>query len=112
MPRKTVIGSAAMVIGYVRTSTADQNAGLAAHERDLKGAGYTRLFSEQVSSPARRDKLKGLREFTGEGAIVVTKPDRLACGTRDQLPLRRARERSAPQPRPGPAVVSGACKFS
>jgi DNA invertase Pin-like site-specific DNA recombinase len=94
MPRKTVIGRAAMVIGYVRTSTADQNAGLAAHERDLKGAGCTRLFSEHISSPARRDKLKGLREFTGEGdAIVVTKPDRLARSTREQLPLRRARER-------------------
>jgi hypothetical protein len=40
------------------TRTADQNAGLAAQERDLKAAGCTKLFSEQVSSVASRDKLK------------------------------------------------------
>ncbi len=36
-----------------RISTADQNADLAAQERDLKGAGCTRLFSEQVNSLVR-----------------------------------------------------------
>jgi DNA invertase Pin-like site-specific DNA recombinase len=82
MSRKTVVGRATMLIGYARASTADQNAGLAAQERDLRGAGCTRLFSEQVSSVARRDKLKALREFAREGdAIVVTKPDRLARST-------------------------------
>jgi DNA invertase Pin-like site-specific DNA recombinase len=88
MSRKTVVGRATMLIGYARASTADQNAGLAAQERDLKGAGCTRLFSEQVSSVARRDKLKALREFAREGdAIVVTKPDRLARSTAELVAI-------------------------
>jgi hypothetical protein len=39
-----------MIIGYGRTSTFDQAAGLAAQERDLVAAGATKLFAEQVSS--------------------------------------------------------------
>ena len=46
----------AMIIGYGRTSTFEQAAGLAAQERDLKAAGATKLFTEQVSaSPSVRD---------------------------------------------------------
>ena len=39
-----------MIIGYARTSTFDQAAGLAAQERDLKAAGATKVFREQVSA--------------------------------------------------------------
>ena len=42
-----------MIIGYGRTSTFDQTAGLAAQERDLAAAGATKLFTEQVSSVAQ-----------------------------------------------------------
>ncbi len=46
------------------------------------------LFSEQVSSVARRDKLNALREFACEGdTIVVTKPDRLARSTAELLAI-------------------------
>jgi DNA invertase Pin-like site-specific DNA recombinase len=77
-----------MLVGYARTSTSDQTAGLAAQERDLKAAGCTKLFSEQVSSVASRDKLKMLLEFAREGgAIVVTKPDRLARSTAELLAI-------------------------
>jgi DNA invertase Pin-like site-specific DNA recombinase len=77
-----------MLVGYARTSTSDQTAGLAAQERDLKAAGCTKLFSEQVSSVASRDKLKALLEFVREGdAIVVTKPDRLARSTAELLAI-------------------------
>ena len=46
-----------MIIGYGRTSTTDQTAGLQSQERDLKAAGAAMLFTEQVSSVAQRTKL-------------------------------------------------------
>jgi DNA invertase Pin-like site-specific DNA recombinase len=46
-----------MNVGYARTSTSDQTAGLAAQERDLTGAGADCFFGEQVSSTAKRMKL-------------------------------------------------------
>ena len=39
-----------MLIGYARTSTLDQKAGLEAQTRDLNAAGCERVFEEQVSS--------------------------------------------------------------
>ena len=63
-----------MKIGYARTSTADQEAGLEAQERDLKKAGAERLFSEQVSSIATRDQLKAALDYLRDGdTLVVTK---------------------------------------
>jgi DNA invertase Pin-like site-specific DNA recombinase len=35
-----------MLIGYARTSTADQKAGLPAQDRDLRAAGAEKVFSE------------------------------------------------------------------
>jgi DNA invertase Pin-like site-specific DNA recombinase len=46
-----------MNVGYARTSTSDQTAGLDAQARDLKAAGAERIFSEQVSGVAKRVKL-------------------------------------------------------
>ena len=43
-----------MLVGYTRTSTASQIAGLAAQERELRAAGCDRVFREQVSSVAER----------------------------------------------------------
>jgi len=40
------------LIGYARTSTAEQLAGLDAQLRDLKAAGCRKTFSEQISSVA------------------------------------------------------------
>jgi DNA invertase Pin-like site-specific DNA recombinase len=71
-----------MLVGYARTSTFDQKAGLAAQERDLQAAGAEKIFSEQVSSVAQRAALKACLEFLREGdVLVVTKPDRLARST-------------------------------
>lgn len=73
-------------IGYARTSTAEQNAGLAAQERDLRAAGAERIVSEQVSSVAERAGLKEcLALVTAGDVLVVTKPDRLARSTADLL---------------------------
>jgi DNA invertase Pin-like site-specific DNA recombinase len=70
-----------MIVGYARTSTLDQTAGLEAQERDLTNAGCEKLFVEQVSSVdvTAREKLAEALEFIREGdVIVVTKLDRLA----------------------------------
>ena len=71
-----------MLVGYARTSTFEQNAGLEAQHRELENAGVTKLFSEQVSSVAEREELKQAIEFVRENdTFVVTKLDRLARST-------------------------------
>ena len=68
-----------MIIGYARTSTTDQVAGLEAQLRDLGAAGAEKLFCEQVSSIAHRAQLEASIEWAREGdVLVVTKLDRLA----------------------------------
>lgn len=75
-----------MLVGYGRTSTTDQDAGLEAQQRDLRAAGCEKLFMEQVSSVAKRRQLDALLEFVREGdTLVVTKLDRLARSVADLL---------------------------
>jgi DNA invertase Pin-like site-specific DNA recombinase len=76
-----------VLVGYARTSTIDQQAGLEAQERDLRAAGCEEIFSEQVSSvTVQRPKLEQALTFVRKGdVIVVTKPDRLARSTADLL---------------------------
>ena len=71
--------SGALIVGYARTSTVEQIAGFEAQSRDLKEAGATKLFSEQVSSVATRPQLEAAIDFVREGdTLMVTKLDRLA----------------------------------
>jgi DNA invertase Pin-like site-specific DNA recombinase len=76
-----------MLVGYARTSTVDQEAGLAAQERDLRTAGCEEVYSERVSSvAAQRPQLVAALGFVRKGdVVVVTKPDRLARNTADLL---------------------------
>lgn len=70
-----------MLIGYARTSTLDQKAGLEGQERDLHKAGCDKVFTEQVSSVdvTARQKLTEALEYIRDGdTLVVTKLDRLA----------------------------------
>lgn len=68
-----------MLIGYARTSTLEQEAGLEAQVRDLTTLGCERVFQEQVSSVAVRDQLEAALKFARKGdTLVVTKLDRLA----------------------------------
>lgn len=70
-----------MIIGYARTSTLDQKAGLEAQQRDLEAAGCEKVFTEQVSSvdTKAREKLAEALDYIREGdTLVVTKLDRLA----------------------------------
>jgi DNA invertase Pin-like site-specific DNA recombinase len=77
-----------MLIGYARTSTAEQSAGLEAQHRDLTAAGTERLFSEQVSSVGERRQLSLALDFVRDGdTLVVTKLDRLARSTAHLLDI-------------------------
>ena len=68
-----------MIVGCARTSSLSQVAGLEAQERDLRGAGCERVFSEQVSSVAQREQLGQALDYVREGDwFCVTKLDRLA----------------------------------
>jgi DNA invertase Pin-like site-specific DNA recombinase len=71
-----------LLVGYARTSTAEQQAGLHAQIRDLQAAGCTKIFQEQVSSIAERTELERALDYVrGGDTLVVTKVDRLARST-------------------------------
>jgi DNA invertase Pin-like site-specific DNA recombinase len=73
-----------MLIGYARTSTAEQQAGLEAQGRDLKAAGVEKLFSEQTSAVGPRKGLEAALDYLREDdVIVVAKFDRLARSVAD-----------------------------
>jgi DNA invertase Pin-like site-specific DNA recombinase len=72
------------LIGYARTSTLEQQAGLEAQLRDLKAADCRKLFFEQVSAVSERTQLEAALDYCREGdTLVVTKIDRLARSARD-----------------------------
>lgn len=76
------------MIGYARTSTAEQEAGLEAQERDLKAAGCARVYAERVSSIAARPQLEAALDYLRAGdVLVVAKPDRLARSVADLLKI-------------------------
>ncbi len=68
------------IVGYARTSTTDQTAGLEAQLRDLEAVGCHRIFKEQLSSvDTKRPELERALDYVREGdTLVVTKLDRLA----------------------------------
>ena len=75
-------------IGYARTSTTEQVAGLDAQIRDLEAYGCTEIFQEQVSSVQRRDELERVLRFVRRGdVLVVTKLDRLARSIPDLVKI-------------------------
>ncbi|PVB59486.1 recombinase family protein [Labrenzia sp. 011] len=68
-----------MLVGYARTSSIDQVAGLEAQIYALREAGSEKLFSEQISSVAKRDQLELALDFVREGDVLIaTRLDRLA----------------------------------
>lgn len=76
-----------MLVGYCRTSSVEQLAGLEAQVEALCATGSTgKIFSEQVSSVAKRDQLEAALDFVREGdTLIVTRLDRLARSTADLL---------------------------
>jgi DNA invertase Pin-like site-specific DNA recombinase len=78
----------AMIVGYARTSSLAQLAGLEAQVRDLQAAGCEKIFAEQVSSVAERQQLEAALDFVREGdSFTVTKLDRLARSVADLLAI-------------------------
>jgi DNA invertase Pin-like site-specific DNA recombinase len=79
------------VIGYARTSTRDQEAGLQAQIRDLIAAGCAErdIYTEQASSVRERPELDLLRRriLRPGDELVVTRLDRLARSARDTLAI-------------------------
>lgn len=78
-----------MLIGYARTSTIDQQAGLDAQIRDLEIAGCEeKIFSEQVSSVDQREQLEQALDYIRDNdTLVVTKLDRLARSVRNLVEI-------------------------
>src|ERR1700716_401286 len=75
-------------VGYGRTSTLEQQAGLDAQIRDLTAAGCEKIFTEQVSAVAKRPQLEAALDFIREGdALIVTKLDRLGRSTQHLLDI-------------------------
>jgi DNA invertase Pin-like site-specific DNA recombinase len=81
--RADVTTLSGMLVGYARTSTTEQRAGLEAQLRDLEAAGCSKVFQEQVSSIGERAQLVAALDYMREGdTLVVTKLDRLARSAR------------------------------
>ena len=56
-----------MKIGYARTSTVEQIAGLEAQDCELRAAGVEKVFSERVWSVAKREQLEAASTFAAKG---------------------------------------------
>src|SRR4051812_26326068 len=77
-----------MIVGYARTSSLGQIAGLEAQERELRQAGCEKIFKEQVSSVAQREQLEQALDYVRDGdTFTVTKLDRLARSVGDLLEI-------------------------
>jgi DNA invertase Pin-like site-specific DNA recombinase len=78
-----------VLVGYARTSTTDQKAGLEAQLRDLESFGCKKVFQEELSSMSSvRPELERTLEYVREGdALVVTKLDRLARSVADLVTI-------------------------
>ena len=77
------------IVGYARTSGAQQIAGLEAQESDLKAVGCERIFAEHVSSvDAIKPQLRAALDWCRDGdTLVVTRPCRLARNVGDLLKI-------------------------
>lgn len=74
--------SVGQLVGYARSSTVEQEAGLEAQIRDLQAVGCVKIFQEQASSVSDRAQLERALEYLrGGDTLVVCKVDRLARST-------------------------------
>ncbi len=87
MASATTTTPTAVMIGYARTSTVDQKAGLEAQTRELSQAGCTKLFAEHASGvdAARLELAKALDYVRAGDIFCCAKPDRLARSTADLM---------------------------
>ena len=80
-----------MKVGYARTSTLDQTAGLQAQINELEATGCEKVFREQLSSvDALRAQLEAAIDYVREDdKLIVTKLDRLARSVADLVEIER-----------------------
>lgn len=80
---------AGTLVGYARTSTSEQQAGLEAQIAELEAIGCTKIFQEHVSSvDAKRPQLEAALDWVREGdTFIVSRPDRLARSVSDLLKI-------------------------
>lgn len=74
------------LIGYARTSTTDQKAGLESQQEALQQAGCHKIYSEEVSSvdkDKRTELAKALDYVRAGDTFIITKLDRLARSVAD-----------------------------
>jgi DNA invertase Pin-like site-specific DNA recombinase len=78
-----------MKIGYARTSTVEQIAGLEAQLVELQRAGVEKIFHEQLSSvDGKRAQLDAAIDFCRDGDVLVcTRLDRLARSVADLMKI-------------------------
>jgi DNA invertase Pin-like site-specific DNA recombinase len=78
-----------MKVGYARTSTIEQVAGLEAQVRELTAMGCEKIFQENGSGvDMQRPQLEAAITFIREGdELIVTKLDRLARSVADLLEI-------------------------
>jgi len=86
-----------LILGYARTSTSEQEAGLEAQIAELTKAGADRIFQEQVSSVTQRDQLDTALDYLRDNdVLMVTKLDRLARSVADLMKIiERIKSRNA-----------------
>jgi pimeloyl-ACP methyl ester carboxylesterase len=75
----------AMLVGYARVSSQDQN--LTAQIAELTAAGCAKIYSEKVSGAQsnRKELQKVLNKLQEGDVLVISRLDRLARSTRDLL---------------------------
>jgi len=77
-----------LLVGYARTSSTEQIAGFEDQQAALVATGCTKIFSEQISSVAKRDQLEAALEFVREGDVLIaTRLDRIARSTAHLLSI-------------------------
>lgn len=75
-------------VGYARTSTIEQEAGLEAQLRDLKASGCDKIFQEHASGVKQRDELEKALNYVREGdEFVICKIDRLSRSVLDFMKI-------------------------
>ena len=77
------------LVGYARTSTTDQKAGLESQLRDLEGAGCQRIYREEISSvAAQRPQLEAALDYVRQGdTLIITELSRLARSVADLVAI-------------------------
>lgn len=77
-----------MLIGYARTSTVEQKAGIESQLKELAKVSCEKVFQEQVSSVGKREQLDACLSFLRCGDVLaVTKLDRLARSVSNLLSI-------------------------